>query len=85
MDTYVNFNDYWKEYKKYIESVCSTILPHISKKKKTLIFLHDYYFTLVPTILINKCNHSKEYQEILPNISMDLFFNKVSSFGISYF
>ena len=73
MDTYVNFNDYWKEYKKYIESVCSTILPHISKKKKTLIFLHDYYFTLVPTILINKCNHSKEYQEILPNISMGLY------------
>ena len=73
MDTYVNFNEYWKEYKKYIESVCTTILPHISKKKKTLIFLHDYYFTLVPTILINKCNHSKEYQEILPNISMGLY------------
>ena len=73
MDTYVNFNEYWKEYKKYIESVCATILPHISKKKKTLIFLHDYYFTLVPTILINKCNHSKEYQEILPNISMGLY------------
>ena len=73
MDTYVNFNEYWKEYKKYIESVCATILPHISKKKKTLIFLHDYYFTLIPTILINKCNHSKEYQEILPNISMGLY------------
>ena len=73
MDTYVNFNEYWKEYKKYIESVCAKILPHISKKKKTLIFLHDYYFTLVPTILINKCNHSKEYQEILPNISMGLY------------
>ena len=32
MDTYVNFNEYWKEYKKYIESVCATILTHISKK-----------------------------------------------------
>ena len=34
MDNYVNFSEYWKEYKKYIESVCNTIMPYISKKKK---------------------------------------------------
>ena len=73
MDTYVNFSDYWKEYKKYIDAVCTTILPHISKKKKTLIFLHDYYFFLFPTILINKCNYTKDYQDILSNISMGLY------------
>ena len=73
MDTYVNFSEYWKEYRKYIDSVCNTILPHISKKKKTLIFLHDIYFTLFPTIFINKCNSSKEYQDILSNISMGLY------------
>ena len=73
MDTYVNFSEYWKEYKKYIEAVCSTILPHISKKKKTLIFLHDYYFFLFPTIFINKCNYMKDYQDILSNISMGLY------------
>ena len=73
MDTYVNFSEYWKEYKKYIDSVCNSILPFISKKKKTIIFLHDYYFYLFPTIFINKCNYSKEYQEILSNISMGLY------------
>ena len=73
MDTYVNFSDYWKEYKKYIDAVCTTILPHISKKKKTLIFLHDYYFFLFPTIFINKCNYTKDYQDILSNISMGLY------------
>ena len=73
MDTYVNFSDYWKEYKKYIDAVCTTILPHISKKKKTLIFLHDYYFFLFPTIFVNKCNYTKDYQDILSNISMGLY------------
>ena len=73
MDNYVNFSEYWKEYKKYIESVCNTILPTISKKKKTLIFLHDYYFYLFPTIFLNKCNYSKEYQDLLPNISIGLY------------
>ena len=73
MDTYVNFSEYWKEYKKYIEAVCTTILPHISKKKKTLIFLHDYYFFLFPTLFINKCNYTKDYQDILSNISMGLY------------
>ena len=48
-------------------------MPFISKKKKTLIFLHDYYFYLFPTIFLNKCNYSKEFQEILPNISMGLY------------
>ena len=38
MDNYVNFSEYWKEYKKYIESVCKTILPFISKKKNFNIF-----------------------------------------------
>ena len=73
MDIYVNFNEYWKEYKKYIDSVCNTIFPFISKQKKTLIFLHDYYYYLFPTIFTNKCNHSKEYQDILQNISMGLY------------
>ena len=73
MDNYVNFSEFWKEYKKYIESVCNTILPFISKKKKTLIFLHDYYFYLFPTIFLNKCNYSKEYQDLLPNISIGLY------------
>ena len=73
MDTYVNFSDYWKEYKKYIDAVCTTILPHISKKKKTLICLHDYHFSLFPSIFINKCKNNKEYAEILSNISMGLY------------
>ena len=73
MDTYVNFSEYWKEYKKYIDSVCNTILPFISKQKKTIIFLHDYYYYLFPSIFINKCNHNKEYQEVLQNISMGLY------------
>ena len=73
MDTYVNFSDYWKEYRKYIDAVCNTILPHISKKKKTLIFLHDFHFTLFPNTFINKCNLNKEYQDILSNISMGLY------------
>ena len=73
MDTYVNFSEYWKEYKKYIDATCTTILPHINKKKKTLIFLHDYYFFLFPTIFINKCNYLKDYQDALSNISMGLY------------
>ena len=73
MDTYMNFNELWKEYKKYIDSVCSTILPLISKKKKTLIFLHDYYFYLFPSIFLNKCNYNKEWQENLSNISIGLY------------
>ena len=73
MDNYVNFSEYWKEYKKYIESACNTILPFISKKNKTLIFLHDYYFYLFPTIFLNKCNYNKEYQDLLPNISIGLY------------
>ena len=73
MDNYVNFSEYWKEYKKYIESVCNTILPFISKKKKTIIFLHDYYFYLFPSIFLNKCTYNKEYQELLPNISIGLY------------
>ena len=73
MDNYVNFSEYWKEYKKYIDSVCNTILPHISKKKKTLLFLHDFHFSLFPTLFTNKCKLNKEYQEILLNISMGLY------------
>ena len=73
MDNYVNFNEYWKEYKKYIESVCNTILPFISKTKKTIIFLHDYYFYLFPSIFINKCNYNKDYQDLLQNISIGLY------------
>ena len=73
MDIYVNFSEYWKEYKKYIDAVCNTIMPHISRKKKTLIFLHDYYFFLFPTIFINKCNYIKDFQDILSNISMGLY------------
>lgn len=43
------------------------------QKKKTLIFLHDYYFYLFPSIFLNKCNYSKDFQELLPNISMGLY------------
>ena len=43
------------------------------KEKKTLIFLHDYYFYLFPSIFLNKCNYSKEYQDLLPNVSIGLF------------
>ena len=73
MDNYVNFSEFWKEYKKYIESVCNTILPFISKTKKTIIFLHDYYFYLFPSIFINKCNYNKDYQDLLQNISIGLY------------
>lgn len=61
---------------KTIKNISMRFAPlfyHIYPKKKALIFLHNYYFCLFPTIFINKCNHNKEHQENLSNISMGLY------------
>ena len=68
MEDFNLISDYWKAYKEYNDCVCRQISKHLTKK--TLIYLHDINFLLVPNILyaLNKHNN-----EIIQNLSIGIF------------
>jgi trehalose 6-phosphate synthase/phosphatase len=68
MEDFNSISDHWKAYKEYNDCVCRQISKHLTKK--TLIYLHDINFLLVPNILyaLNKHNN-----EIVSNLSIGIF------------
>ena len=68
MEDFNLISDHWKAYKEYNNCVCKQISKYITKK--TLIYLHDIQFLLVPNILyaLNKHNN-----DILQNLAIGIF------------
>ncbi len=68
MEDFQVMSDYWKAYKEYNDCVCKQISKYLTKK--TLIYLHDINFLLVPNILyaLNKHNN-----DIVQNLSIGIF------------
>ena len=68
MEDFNLISDYWKAYKEYNDCVCKQILKYLTKK--TIIYLHDIQFLLVPNILyaLNKHNN-----DILQNLAIGIF------------
>ena len=68
MEDFKVMSDYWKAYKEYNDCVCKQISKHLTKK--TIIYLHDINFLLVPNLLyaLNKHNN-----EIIQNLSIGIF------------
>ena len=61
-------SDHWKAYKEYNDLVCKQISKHLTKK--SLIYLHDINYLLVPNLLyaLNKHNN-----DILQNLAIGIF------------
>ena len=61
-------SDYWKAYREYNDCVCKQISKHLTKK--SLIYLHDINYLLVPSLLyaLNKHNN-----DILQNLAIGIF------------
>ena len=68
MEDFNLISEYWKAYREYNDCVGKLISKHLTKK--SLIYLHDINFLLVPNILysLNKYNN-----EILQNLSIGIF------------
>ena len=68
MEDFKLISDYWKAYREYNDCVCKLISKHLTKK--TIIYLHDIQFLLVPNILyaLNKHNN-----DILQNLAIGIF------------
>lgn len=58
----------WNAYKVYNDIICKTLLKYLTKK--TIIYLHDYYFFLVPSKLYSMLKHNKD---LLSNLAIGLF------------
>ena len=58
----------WNAYKDYNEFICKTLLNYLNTK--TIIFLHDYQFSLVPSKLYSMAKHN---DDLLNNISIGFF------------
>ena len=69
IENFSHFSIYWESYKKYSEIICDTIINHLNQK--TLIYLNDYHFFLVPSFLYSKC--AQEKQSVFQNLSIGIF------------
>jgi len=58
----------WNAYKEYNDLVCKTLFEYLNKK--TIIYLHDYQFYLVPNKLYSMAKHNKD---LLQNLAIGLF------------
>lgn len=58
----------WNAYKDYNDLVSKTLFKYLNKK--TIIFLHDYQFFLVPSKLYSMVKHNKD---LLQNLAIGLF------------
>ena len=68
MEDFNLISDHWKAYKEYNDLVCKQISKHLTKK--SLIYLHDINYLLVPNLLyaLNKHNN-----DILQNLAIGIF------------
>ena len=68
MEDFKLISDYWKAYREYNDCVCKQISKHLTKK--TIIYLHDIQFLLVPNLLyaLNKHNN-----DIIQNLAIGIF------------
>lgn len=68
MEDFNLISDHWKAYKEYNDCVCKQISKHLTKK--SLIYLHDVNYLLVPNLLyaLNKHNN-----DILQNLAIGIF------------
>jgi len=68
MQDYKLISDHWKAYREYNDCVCKQISKHLTKK--SLIYLHDINYLLVPSLLyaLNKHNN-----DILQNLAIGIF------------
>ena len=68
MEDFNLISDHWKAYKQYNDLVCKQISKHLTKK--SLIYLHDINYLLVPNLLyaLNKHNN-----DILQNLAIGIF------------
>ena len=69
IENFSHFSIYWEAYKKYSENICDTIISYLNQK--TLIYLNDYPFFLVPSFLYSKCHQEK--QSVFQNLSIGIF------------
>ena len=68
MEDFNLISEYWKAYREYNDCVGKLISKHLTKK--SLIYLHDINFLLVPNILYSLNKHNNE---ILQNLSIGIF------------
>ena len=68
MEDFNLISDHWKAYKEYNDLVCKQISKHLTKK--SLIYLHDINYLLVPNLLyaLNKHNN-----DIVQNLAIGIF------------
>ena len=70
MEDFNLISDYWNAYKEYNDCVSKQLSKHL--KKKTLIYLHDINYLLVPNLLYNFNKHNNE---IVQNLAIGIFFH----------
>ena len=68
MEDFTLISDYWKAYKEYNDCVCKQISKYITKK--TLIYLNDIQFLLVPNLLYSLNKHNND---IIQNLAIGIF------------
>ena len=68
MEDYKLISDYWNAYKEYNDCVSKQLSTHLTKK--TLIYLHDLNYLLVPNLLYAFNKHNKD---ILDNLAIGIF------------
>ena len=70
MEDFNLISDYWSAYKEYNDCVSKQLSKHLTKK--TLIYLHDINYLLVPNLLYNFNKHNNE---IVQNLAIGIFFH----------
>ncbi len=70
MEDFNLISDYWNAYKEYNDCVSKQLSKHLTKK--TLIYLHDINYLLVPNLLYNFNKHNNE---IVQNLAIGIFFH----------
>ena len=68
MEDFNLISDHWKAYKEYNDLVCKQISKHLTKK--SLIYLHDINYLLVPNLLYSLNKHNND---ILQNLAIGIF------------
>ena len=70
MEDFNLISDYWNAYKEYNDCVSKQLSKYLTKK--TLIYLHDINYLLVPNLLYNFNKHNNE---IIQNLAIGIFFH----------
>ena len=66
-----NIDDYWELYRDFNEMISKQILKLVNSTENCVIFLHDYHFFFVPSLVYSFCTNF--YQEKVQHISIGFF------------